>query len=298
MATKLAPASAQVTVPTAVLCLLINALAWGVSWWPFRELKGLGLHPLWSTAIVYSFALAGVVAWRPTALMQFLRTPSLYWIALGAGLTNACFNWAVTIGDVVRLILLFYLMPIWAVLLARVVLKEPITTGAMVRIAIALCGAFIVLKPDTGGITLPTSMADWLAIAGGAAFALNNVFLRREAAQPEAARAVAMFFGGAALAAVLGATLAGANIVPWPPAPRADWVVGAVALSVIFLIANLSLQIGATNLPANVTAVVMLTEILFASGSAVLFGAELLQLKTVLGGSLIIGAALLATFWR
>lgn len=286
------------SAPAAVLCLLINALVWGVSWWPFRELKGLGLHPLWSTAIIYSFALAGVIAWWPKALMQFLRTPSLYWIALGAGLTNACFNWAITIGDVVRLILLFYLMPIWAVLLARIVLKEPITRGAVVRIAMALMGAFIVLKPESGAIALPTSMADWLAMAGGAAFALNNVCLRREAAQPESARAVAMFFGGAALATVLGLILATSNVVPWPPSPRVDWIAGAAILSVLFLVANLSLQIGATSLPANVTAVVMLTEILFASASAVLLGAEVLQLKTLIGGSLIVGAALLATFWR
>ena len=86
--------------------------------------------------------------------------------------------------------------------------------------------------------------------------------------------------------------------MPWPPAPRADWVIGALMLSVVFLVANLSLQMGATSLPANVTAVVMLTEILFASGSAIVFGAEVLQLKTVIGGSLIVGAALLATFWR
>ena len=286
------------SAPVAVLCLLVNALVWGVSWWPFRELKSLGLHPLWSTAIVYGFALAAILIWRPKALKQFLITPSLYWIALGAGLTNACFNWAVTIGDVVRLILLFYLMPIWAVLLARMVLKEPITRAAMVRIAIALVGAYIVLKPDSGGIAWPSSIADWLAIAGGASFALNNVFLRREAAQPEAARAVAMFAGGAVFAAVLGAILASAALVPWPPAPRADWVIGALMLSVVFLVANLSLQMGATSLPANVTAVVMLTEILFASGSAIVFGAEVLQLKTVIGGSLIVGAALLATFWR
>ena len=38
---------------------------------------------------------------------------------LAAGTTNATFNWAVTLGDVVRVVLLFYLMPLWAVLLAR-----------------------------------------------------------------------------------------------------------------------------------------------------------------------------------
>ena len=33
--------------------LVINAFVWGVSWWPFRELQGQGLHPLWSTTLVY-----------------------------------------------------------------------------------------------------------------------------------------------------------------------------------------------------------------------------------------------------
>jgi drug/metabolite transporter (DMT)-like permease len=36
------------------------------------------------------------------------------------------FNWAVTIGDVGRVVLLFYLMPAWAALFARLVLGEPL----------------------------------------------------------------------------------------------------------------------------------------------------------------------------
>jgi hypothetical protein len=51
----------------------------------------------------------------------------LWVLVLAAGTTNATFNWAVTIGDVVRVVLLFYLMPLWAVLLARLLLKERLT---------------------------------------------------------------------------------------------------------------------------------------------------------------------------
>jgi drug/metabolite transporter (DMT)-like permease len=41
------------------------------------------------------------------------------WALLAAaGLANAGINWAVTVGDVVRVVLLFYLMPAWVVLLA------------------------------------------------------------------------------------------------------------------------------------------------------------------------------------
>ena len=106
----------------------------------------------------------------------------------------------------VRVVLLFYLMPIWTVLLARLVLGERLTRAAALRIALALAGAAIVLWP-TGAdaaapglamqLPLPRSLADWLGVLGGAAFAFNNVMLRREADQPEEGRALAMFFGGA-----------------------------------------------------------------------------------------------------
>ncbi len=44
------------TTAAPVLALLLNALAWGVAWWPFRQLQSLGLQPLWATASVYGLA--------------------------------------------------------------------------------------------------------------------------------------------------------------------------------------------------------------------------------------------------
>jgi drug/metabolite transporter (DMT)-like permease len=213
---------------------------------------------------------------------------------LAAGTTNATFNWAVTIGDVVRVVLLFYLMPLWAVLLARLLLDERLTPLAMARVAMALAGAAVVLWPQGGGLPLPQSLPDWLGVIGGFSFALNNVMLRREAHQPEAARALAMFFGGAAVAGVLAAALSAQGLVALPPAPAWGWVAGSVVLAVFFLGGNLALQYGAARLPANVTAVVMLTEVLFASVSAVLLGAGRITPTLALGGALILGAALLS----
>jgi drug/metabolite transporter (DMT)-like permease len=82
--------------------------------------------------------------------------------------------------------------------------------------------------------------------------------------------------------------------VPWPPAPAFGWLAGATALALLFLIGNLALQYGAARLPANVTAVVMLTEVLFASASALALGGGRLDGPLMLGGALILGAALLA----
>src|SRR5215213_779119 len=136
-----------------VLALVVNAFVWGVSWWPFRALQQEGVHPLWSTALIYLLAFAGFVVLQRWALPELLRTPALWLLALAAGLTNVGFNWAVTIGDVVRVVLLFYLMPAWAVLLAWLVLGEKPSAAAIGRLLLALAGVATVL--DTAGTGLP-----------------------------------------------------------------------------------------------------------------------------------------------
>ena len=278
----------------AVSALVFNAFVWGVSWWPLRQLQQLGLHPLWATVLIFTLAVAGISWWRPGAWGQLLRAPALWVLMMAAGTTNAAFNWAVTIGDVVRVVLLFYLMPLWAVLLARWLLREPLTAAAAVRVTLALVGAGVVLWPAGGGLPLPGSLAEWLAVLGGFSFALNNVLLRREAAQPEGARALAMFLGGALVAGTLALLLSAAGATPWPPAPAAGWIVISIALGLLFVASNLALQHGASQLPANVTAVVMITEILFAALSAVLLGAGHITPQLALGGALIAGATLLS----
>ena len=285
-------------LPLPVLALTLNAFVWGTSWWPFRQLEARGLHPLWATVLIYALAVAIIVALRPRAVAQVLRAPALWVLIVASGTTNAAFNWAVVIGDVVRVILLFYLMPLWSVLLARLVLRERLTPTTALRIVVALAGAAIVLWPaDRSGwdaLPLPRSLPDWLGVLGGFAFALNNVMLRREAHRPEEGRALAMFLGGMTVAALLATTLALQGALAWPPPAAPGWLLGAGALALVFLGGNLALQYGAARLPAGVTSVVMLTEVLFASASALLLGGGTLSAPLLLGGGLILLAALLS----
>jgi drug/metabolite transporter (DMT)-like permease len=281
--------------------LVLNAFIWGTSWWPFRQLQGLGLHPLWTTVFVYALAVAVILIARPRSALELARSPRLWVLVLASGFTNASFNWAVSIGDVVRVVLLFYLMPLWSVLLARAVLKEAITPAALLRVALALAGAALVLGgPQIGqpgaGFTLPwpRSLPDWLGLLGGFSFALNNVMLRREAASSDSARALAMFVGGVAVAGLLGVGLQSQGQISAWPAWDWRWVAGALVLALWFLMSNLALQYGAARLSANGTAIIMLSEVVFASVSAWLLGAGELGTPVLLGGTLIVGAALLA----
>lgn len=278
---------------------MLNALVWGVSWWPFRQLYEQGLHPLWATVLIYLVAVVVIGFTRPHAFGQVLRTPALWVLVVASGTTNAAFNWAVSIGDVVRVVLLFYLMPLWVVVLARLLLKESLSAMAAVRVLLALAGAALVLWPEGGqGWPLPRSLPDWLGVVGGFSFGLNNVMLRREAQRSEESRALAMFCGGVLVAGGLATVLGLQGQAPWPPAPAVGWVAMALVLSGFFLVSNLALQYGAARLPANVSSVVMLTEVLFASASALLLGGGVMTVSLALGGGLILLAALLSTLER
>jgi drug/metabolite transporter (DMT)-like permease len=280
----------------AAWALVFNAFTWGVSWWPFRQLEARGLHPLWATAVTYAIATVALALWRPAALRELLRTPSLWVLVAASGCTNAAFNWGVTTGDVVRVVLLFYLMPLWALLLARLLLGERLGARALLRVAIALAGALIVLWPEHGGWPLPRQRADWLGVIGGFAFALNNVMLRHQAHRGEIARALAMFGGGASVAGLLALAVAAGTPPLAPAAALQGWLPGALGLAAWFMVSNLALQYGASRLRATTTAVVMVSEVLFASVSAIALGAATWTAQVALGGLLILAAALMAAW--
>jgi len=280
------------------LALVFNAFTWGVSWWPFRQLQDQGLHALWLTTGVFAVAVLGLVIARPQALGEVLRQPPLWVLLAASGTTNACFNWAVSIGDVVRVVLLFYLMPLWTVLLARLLLGERIKPAGLLRVALALTGAGVVLWPEGGAVLAPLGLPDMLALVGGFSFALNNVMLRREAHRSEPSRALAMFAGGVLVSLALALVQTGLGRIPAPPLPQAGWLLASALLALWFVGSNLSLQYGAARLPANTTSVIMISEVLFASVSSVALGASVMSLQVAIGGALIVSASLLAVLQR
>ncbi len=280
--------------PLPVFALLFNAFVWGLSWWPFRHMNEAGLHPLWATCVMYAGVLIALLLFRPGILRQLRENPGLWLLVLSSGLNNMAFNWSITIGDVVRVILLFYLMPAWAILLAWKILGERPTPAAIARLLLAFCGVFLVIWPKHGGFArlfAALSLADWLALFGGFMFAFTNITLRRMREIPAQARMFAMF-GGCMLTAFTAAIIGGQiGLVSAFPTPNATWITTAALLAVLLFVGNWALQYGASRLAASVTAVVMLSEVAFASVSSVLLGAAQLDARSLFGGALILAAA-------
>ena len=287
--------------PLPIVALLLNAFIWGLSWWPFRLMHDAGLHPLWATAFMYALVLLGLITLRPGALKLAWQYPVLLLLAASSGLNNVAFNWAVTVGDVVRVILLFYLMPAWAVLLAWKLLGERPTPMALLRLLLAFSGVVLVLLPadaSLSGLFAGLSLADALAVFGGFMFALTNVLLRRFQSIPAQARMLAMFAGCMSMGLVTALAASSAGMVPGFPAFDASWLAVALGLAILLVLGNWALQFGAAHLPSGVTSVVMLSEVVFASVSSVLIAHETLSGRTLAGGGLIMGAGLAAGWGR
>jgi drug/metabolite transporter (DMT)-like permease len=124
--------------------------------------------------MIFILVLAALLVLRFNSWRGFVTCPQLWLLALASGLTNVGFNWAVTVGDVVRVVLLFYLMPAWSVLVAWAMLGEKPTVASLLRLALAMVGVLIVLKTPESPWPVPQSLADWLAIMGGLSFAITN----------------------------------------------------------------------------------------------------------------------------
>ena len=282
--------TARPSAAAPALALLLNATVWGLAWLPFKALQARGLHPVWGTVLVYALALAALLLWRPQGARALARHPRLWGLAAAAGLTNVCFNWAITAGDVVRVTLLFYLMPVWSIGLAWWLLRERPTRAALVRLALALAGVALVLWRPGSSWPLPQSAADWLALAGGFCFALTNALVRRWRETPEDGRALAMFCGGLFTA---GALVLVGTAGPLP-ALSAAWLPWVLVLAAGFLGGNLALQYGAARLKAQVTALLMLSEVVIATVSSFVLGAAHPTPMVWLGGALIMLTAVLA----
>ena len=279
------------------LALMTNALIWGTIWWPFRQLQAMGVHPVLGTALVYLILLCGLRLVKPAAAAIARRHPLLLLLAFTSGSTNVLFNWAATTGDVVRVVLLFYLMPAWSVLLAWYFLGEKPNKYSILRLVLAFSGVLIVMIPAGAtwqSLTANLSLPDALAIVGGFTFAGTNVVLRSQYRVPGEARMLAMFFGGLVAAGAMSVLGISLGRMPAMPDIAWSWPLMVLVVAVLIMLSNWTLQYGASRLAATTAAVVMLSEVVFASASNVLIEGTVLSGRLLLGGALVLSASLIA----
>jgi drug/metabolite transporter (DMT)-like permease len=275
-----------------ILALLATAFFWGLLWYPMRWLAGHGVPGLWGTGILFAsaFVVGSPLLWRYRTQLT-ARPALLVGLMLANGWCNTAFILAVLEGQVVRVLLLFYLSPIWAVLLARLLLGERMPSRAWLTLALAMGGALIILWQPSLGVPWPRGHADWLAISSGLGFAFSNVLIRMGQDLAIGLKVVTAWLGVTVLTGVLLLSGAGGQI-EWNVTP----VMVAVLLGMVgIVVMSVCLMFGVTRMPVHRSAVILLFEVMVGAVSAQWLAHEALGSREWLGGILILGAAWLAS---
>ena len=273
--------------------LLFSASLWGIVWYPLRLLETGGLAGAWSALVSYSAALLAC-AWVFVRDSRAVAENTLYLLlmALAAGWCNVSFIMAVLDGTVVRVLLLFYLSPFWAVLLGWLMLGERLDTRSMFVFIVAVCGAMVMLWDSSIGAPWPSGTADWLAVSSGFAFALSNVFVRKLHHVTVLLKSVSSFLGVVVVAAAWIMVL---DI--GMPAAQPGVFGYAVLLGLAgFLVMALAVQYGVTHMPLHRSAVILLFELVVGAVSALLLTDEVVLPREWLGGGMIVLAAWVAAY--
>ena len=274
-----------------ILSLLFTASLWGVIWYPLRLLEEQGLAGPWSALISYG-AILLLFLWVPVRERASLHRNFLPFALMGlsAGWCNVAFIMAVLDGHVVRVLLLFYLSPFWAVCLGWLLLGERLNRQSMLVFAIAVIGAIIMLWDETLGMPWPRDTADWLAVSSGFAFALSNVFVRGMQNVSVLLKSVGSW-SGVVIVAVVWIGLSSTAF----PAVGGGVLFAAVMLGLCgFLVMTLTVLYGVTRMPLHRSAIILLFELVAGAISASLLTDELVLPREWLGGFMIISAAALA----
>ena len=274
-----------------VITLLYAATLWGLVWYPLQKLKIAGISGLWATLIAYTAALVVTLIFLRGSSVDLWRCKGrLAALALAAGWCNAAFFVAMAEGEPARVVLLFYLAPVWSIILGSIFLHEQPDVKSLVISILAIIGAMFMLWNPKVGMPWPHSWVDWLSLSSGFAFAVTNVLVRNLKLASQIAKALATFLG-VALVALVWILLTHS---PMPMAAGLAWLT-CIALG-IFGIATMTLavQYGVSHLPIYQSAVILLFEVLVTVVSTYFLAQYHLTLWGWIGGLFIVAASLVS----
>jgi len=211
-------------------------------------------------------------------LFRAMGWPGLM-VAIGFAAVSTCFVLAVSMTAVANVVLFMAGIPLFAALLARVVLREPITAVTWGAIGAVIIGVAIMVSASIGegGSLLGLALAASIPVI----FACMTVLTRRH---PDI-RMTPAASTGCFIAAGIAATQAGA------------FAVGAQDLALLFAFGALNLGLGmamyvtgARMIPSALAALLGTAEMILAPVWMVLLHQEVPSGRTMIGGAIVLAA--------
>jgi len=279
----------------ASTAILASTLLWGTWWIPLRQLDNAGAGGPWATTVSFFVPL---LLLAPFALPRWRRICAAGWPLLAAGVLVAAavvlYAEGVTRGHVAPVVLLFYLAPVWSVLLGRVMLAVPITPGRMLAMALGLCGMAVIFG-DRAGVPLPDSPAEWMGLVSGMCWAWSLVYLNRLERWPLLDKTFVQFIFIGPFYLALGLIPGGAAWtlpgIGGVDLETASWLL-AVALIWTLPVILLTLY-GAGSIDPGKVSILLSLEVVVGLGTAAWLTDEPFGAREMLGAVLIVGAGVI-----
>jgi len=269
-----------------VACLLGGAV-WGVFWIPLRHLDEAGMSGAWATAVFHGIPLLLLL---PVLLLKGPRFGwpgiSFHLIGFSMGLSLVLYSTAFLYTDVVRVVALYYLTPIWGAILGRIWLKESISGERIVGIFLGLAGMLIILNVDQG-LPLPKNVGDWMAIAGGVIWAVAATLMRQNSQADALATLASWFFWCTALAVPLALLMQSDYALPNFGAFRNElpWLLPVILLIVVP--GYFAITWGTPQLNPGTSGLLLMTEISVGTLTAAWLTSEIVGPREITGIILI-----------
>jgi len=273
--------------------VLSGAMVWGLIWYPYRFLQSSAVSGAMATMITYLIAmLIGTLMLRR---IWHERKAFGYWLLLlviSSGWSNLGYVLAMLHGEVMRILLLFYLAPIWTILFSYWLLGERLNIHGYFVVALSLTGAFIMLWKPGLGFPLPQSISEWMGLSAGMSFALSNVISRRTSHLSVEAKCFSVW-SGATLLTLPFLFWQGGLINQISTIDNLSWLLLGV-MGLALWATSFAVQYGVTHLAANQSAVLFLFELVVAAISSYFFAAEEMGWREWIGAVPIISASFLS----
>ena len=276
----------------ASLAAAYSGLAWGLFWIPLRFMDRAGVTDAWATVLFYAIPFVLFIPW---IIKNWQRVWCCGWhqhfIGITTGASLAFYSNAMLYTEVVRGLVLYYLTPIWSMILARIVLGEEITSARTVAIVLGITGMLVMVGVDVG-LPLPENIGDWMALIGGLGWAVAAVLLRKDDGNRSMEITALYFFYGVVASIILALSpMAGqieipslstvVEILPW-----------TIPIALLVIPGAYAAFWGAPHLNPGVVGLLMMTEISVGAATAAIWADEPFGMRELIGVSLITLAGL------
>ena len=275
-----------------IFSLLFGAFVWGIIWYPYRLMAQAGVSGIYSSLFVFILTLAIAIPYFLVTRKKIPIWSKDFWLlSIVAGYTNISYVLAVIDGEVVRVMLLFYLSPIWTIFLSHFMLNEDTQKRYYIAAFISLLGALIMFWQPNHFIDLGLK-SDWLAISSGIGFAMTNVMTRKNQHMTINQKALAIWIGVILVAIIC--IMFDKDTLPSLEFFRPRDAMIAIAIALCLFFSTLFVQFGVTQIKAVEASSFFLFEIVVAAISSYFLVGESIEIKEWLGGIMIMVGVILA----